>query len=372
MQNSPYAPVFELTRGETVECVHQGAVAVVTADGGLLAWYGDPQLVVFLRSTAKPFQALPFVTSGGVAHYHLTPRELALICASHSGTDEHVAVARSIQSKAGISEAELLCGTHYPYYEPAAMELRVRNETPTANRHNCSGKHSGMLAYVHLKKQRGQQWGEDIDYIDPLHPLQVEILRAFAEMCDLPVERVALGIDGCSAPNFAVPLYHAALAYARLSDPQAGHVLPPERASACQLIVSSMIANPDMVGGPGRFDTELMTACGGKLVSKGGAEGYQGIGLMPGALAPGSPAIGIALKVADGDGRGKVRAAFSLEVMRQLGALTAGELDALASHGATLPVLNWRKIIVGRAYPTFELNWDEALKAALLGKDLAN
>jgi L-asparaginase II len=367
MQTSPYSPVLELTRGETVECVHLGAAAIVTSDGDLLAWYGDPQLVVFLRSTAKPFQAMPFLTMGGAAYYGLTPREVALLCASHSGTDEHVAVARSIQAKAGIAESELLCGVHYPLYEPSALELRERKEAPTSNRHNCSGKHSGMLAYVHLKKQRGENWGEDIDYIDPLHPIQAEILQTFAEMCNLPVEKVALGIDGCSAPNFAAPLYNAALAYARLCDPQAGRVQPQERAMACRLIVSSMMANPDMVAGPGRFDTHLMTVCSGKMISKGGAEGYQGIGLLPGALGPGSPALGIALKVADGDARGKVRSAFSIEVLRQLGALNTAELEALAAFGPSTPVLNWRNIIVGRSYPSFELNWDEAVKSTVSG-----
>ena len=367
MQISPYSPVLELTRGETVESVHQGAVAVVTATGDLLAWYGDPKLVVFLRSTAKPFQAMPFLARGGAAHYGLTPREVALICASHSGTDEHVEVIRSIQAKTGVAENELLCGAHYPFYEPAALALRERKEIPGSNRHNCSGKHSGMLAYVHMKRERGENWGEDIDYIDPLHPIQAEILQTFAEMCDLPVEKVALGIDGCSAPNFAAPLYNAALAYARLSDSQAGRVQPPERAMACHLIVTSMMANPDMVGGPGRFDTHLMTVCSGKIVSKAGAEGYQGIGLLPGALGPGSPALGIALKVADGDGRGKVRPAFSMEVLRQLGALRPDELEALAAFGPSNAVLNWRNIIVGRSYPTFSLNWNEAVRTTVFG-----
>jgi L-asparaginase II len=110
-----------------------------------------------------------------------------------------------------------------------------------------------------------------------------------------------------------------------------------------------------MVGGPGRFDTALMEATGGRIVTKAGAEGYQGVGVMPGALGPGSPGIGIALKVSDGDGRGRGRPAMTLEVLRQLGALSAVELDALASFGPVKDVLNWRKLVVGEMRPVFEL-----------------
>jgi L-asparaginase II len=213
-----------------------------------------------------------------------------------------------------------------------------------------------MLAYVNAKRRAGEQLPVELDYINPAHPLQQEIIQTFAEMCRLPVEQVEVGVDGCSAPNFAVPLHNAALGYARLCDPKAGHVLPPERAAACRRIVTAMMECPDMVGGPGRFDTRLMEICRGRVLSKGGAEGYQGIGLMPGVLGPGSPAMGIALKIADGDARNKVRAAVTLEVLRQLGALSAAELEALSEFGPRLPLLNWRSIVVGQAYPAFELS----------------
>ena len=349
-------PVFELTRGDIVECIHHGAVAVVDAYGTLVAWYGDPDTVAFLRSTAKPFQALPFFEHGGQALYHLTQAESAIICASHSGTDQQVAVVQSLQAKTGVSEAELLCGIQEPSHKPTADALREREEQLTSNRHNCSGKHTAMLAYIRAKRRAGNQLPADLEYINPAHPIQLEIIQTFAEMCRLPVEQVEVGIDGCSAPNFAVPLRNAALGYARLCDPEAGQVLPPERAAACRRIASAMMECPDMVGGPGRFDTRLMEICRGRMLSKGGAEGYQGVGLMPGALGPGSPAMGIALKIADGDARNKARAAVTLEVLRQLGALSAAELEALSDFGPHFPLLNWRKILVGKAYPVVELS----------------
>ena len=355
MNETSYQPVFELTRGGIVESIHWGAVAAVDVHGNLLAWFGDPETVTFLRSTAKPFQALPFFEKKGPAIFNLTGPERAIICASHSGTDEHLAAVSSIQTKAGIAESDLLCGVHEPYDKQTAARIHDHKEPITSNRHNCSGKHTGMLAYVQLKRQNGKALPKDLDYIDPAHPIQKEILQVFAEMCDLPVENVGLGIDGCSAPNFAVPLRNAALAFARLCDPLAGMAMSESRAEACREITAAMTGSPEMVGGPGRFDTCLMNVVSGRMVSKAGAEAFQGIGLMPGALGTGSPGIGIALKIADGDDRRKVRTAVALEILRQLGALSSTEQDALAAFGPQYTLENWRKITVGHAYPTFRL-----------------
>jgi L-asparaginase II len=355
MSNSPFLPVFELTRGGTVESVHFGAAAVVDAAGRLIAWYGDPEAVTFLRSSAKPFQALPFFEKNGPDYFHFSLPEQAILCASHSGTDMHLATVQSIQAKAGFDEAELLCGVHEPFHKPTADRIRDFKETLSANRHNCSGKHSGMLAYVRLKVQQGEFVPQEVEYIDPSHPIQVEILRTFSEMCDVPVERIGLGIDGCSAPNFAIPLRSAALAYARLCDPITGHVQPETRVEACRKITAAMMANPEMVGGPGRFDTHLMEVGQGKILSKAGAEAYQGIGLMPGAIGPGSPAMGIALKISDGDDRKKARTAVAMEILRQLGALSEVQMNALLEFGPEYKLENWRKIAIGHAYPKFQL-----------------
>jgi L-asparaginase II len=355
MDFSPYLPIFELTRGDTVESIHHGAIAVVDVHGNLIAWFADPDAVTYLRSSAKPFQSLPFIEHGGHAMYNLTPREIALLCASHSGTDDHLAVIQSIQLKTGVTEADLLCGVHNPYHEPTMEAMRARKELPTPNRHNCSGKHTGMVALANLLDQSAGDQVENLAYIDPDHTIQREILRTFAEMCSLPTGQVEVGVDGCSAPNFAVPLRNAALAYARICDPETGGVLPPERAAACHTITSAMIFNPDMVAGPGRFDTLLMEVCRGRILAKAGAEGFQGMGIMPGALGTGSPAVGIAIKIGDGDARNKIRPAVATQVLSQLGALSRSELDMLAEFGPAIPVLNWRKILVGQGRPRFQL-----------------
>jgi L-asparaginase II len=341
-----YLPIVQLTRGRIVESIHYGAMAVVDSGGRLLASYGDPQTVTFLRSSAKPFQALPFVERDGDLALGMTQPELAIICASHSGTDEHVQVVSGLQQKIGVSEQDLLCGTHPPYHEPTYHAMLQRGEALSSNRHNCSGKHTGMLAHARLR-------GLSIeDYIDPGHPVQQSILQAFAEMCGLATEQIELGTDGCSAPNFAAPLSSAALAFARLCDP-AG--LEPKRAAACGRITAAMMGNPGMVAGPGRFDTVLMGLASGRILAKAGAEGYQGIGLLPGALGPGTPALGIAFKIADGDGAGRARPCVAVEVLRQLGALSAAEAAALTDFDAR-PIYNWRKIEVGHMRSLVKVN----------------
>lgn len=344
--NSAFVPLMEFTRGSTVETVQFGALAVTDAAGNLVASCGDPQTVTFLRSTAKPFQLLPFIEAGGPQHFQFTQQEIALMCASHSGTDQHYAVISHLQQIAGIKESDLMCGVHPPGHKKTAEAILLRGETPTANRHNCSGKHSGMLAFARMN-------GEPLEsYLELHHPVQQRILKTFAEMCGLPIQSVLLGTDGCSAPNFAVPLQNAAWAWAQLADPAE---LPAGRANAIHTIVQSMIAHPDMVGGPERFDTLLMQTAAGRVVAKGGAEGYQGIGLLPNALHPGSPALGIAIKISDGDGYGRAVSAVALEVLRQLGLFTPVPLEALAAFGPIKPITNWRKLIVGEMRPVFTL-----------------
>jgi len=355
-----YQPIFALTRGEVVESIHYGAVAVVDAQGRLVAWHGDAQAVTYLRSSAKPFQVLPLLEHGGGEVYGFTAQEVALMCASHSGTDEHVAVLQSIQAKTGVREAELLCGTHPLGHKPTIEAMRARGETVTPNRHNCSGKHTGMLAYARLRG--GLHSPVSPPYIDPTHPVQQDILNTFASMCDLPPVEVKVGIDGCSAPNFAVPLYHAALAFARLCDPAD---LDVQCAAACRTVTQAMRAFPEMVGGPDSFDTHLMRAMQGRLVCKGGAEGYQGIGLLPGALGTGSPALGIVFKVSDGDlkghsrpvgdPRGYARPAIALEILRQMGLFDQQAQVSLSDYGPEFSLYNWRDLCVGHAFPCFKL-----------------
>ena len=354
MQN-PFNPIVELTRGQTVESTHYGAFAVVDSHGETLASHGDPGVVAFLRSSAKPFQVLPFVERGGIEAFGFSAKQLALACASHEGSDEHVRLARSILQLADVDEDALQCGSHMPGDIEAYKRLIKLDEAPTPIRNNCSGKHSTMLAHARMRDLPLNT------YLEPDHPIQQDILATFSGMCLLPSHQVQHGIDGCSAPNFAVPLFNAALAFARLTDP---HDLGNTRSSACRKITSAMTSHPEMVSGPSEFDCRLMQVGAGNIVCKRGAEGFQAIGLLPGTLGPDSPGVGIAIKIMDGDlGQRKldlqpytrVRPAVTLEILKQLGALTEAQLDELSEFGPVKSVTNHRGIVVGESRPVFAL-----------------
>jgi L-asparaginase II len=351
----PVQPIFETTRGQIVESVHYGSIAVVDSTGKLIASYGDPQAVAFLRSSAKPFQVLPFVERGGVEHFGFTPRELSLSCASHEGSDMHVQAVVELQKKIGIEESHLMCGSHMPGDVDELKRLIVHNLHPRTNHNNCSGKHTAMLAHA---KMRGLPLE---NYLALDHPVQRDILASFAEMCLIPLNEIQLGTDGCSAPNFALPLYNAALGFARYCDPRG---LGESRAAACRRVTSAMMAYPEMMSGYGEFDEQLMKAGDGKFVTKRGAEGYQIVGILPGVLSPDSPGIGIALKVSDGDASrmddmlassNRVRPAVVIEILRQLGALTQEQMQALSPFGPVKEIRNHREIVTGKSYPVFTL-----------------
>lgn len=347
-------PLLEVTRGKVVEAVHYGSIAVVDSHGKLIASYGDPDTVAFLRSSAKPFQAIPFVEHGGVEHFGYTETELSISCASHIGSAMHVQAVAAMQRKIGIEESQLQCGAHLPDDAPMFKELITSGRAPTANLNNCSGKHTTMLAYAKLRGYSLE------DYLDIDHPLQQDILDSFSDVCLIPTRDISIGVDGCSAPNFAVPLFNAALGMARLCDP---HALAEPRASACKKITAAMMAHPEMISGYGEFDQQLMKTGEGKILCKRGAEGFQIVGLMPGALGHNSAGMGIALKVMDGDASrlggnlnwgSRARPAVMLEALRQLGALSTKQEQALAAFGPALEVKNHRGIVTGQSQPVFE------------------
>lgn len=355
MSGTQHQPIFELTRGNIVESVHFGSVAVVDIHGYLLGRHGNPEAVTFLRSAAKPLQALSFLEAGGQEFFGFSPQEIAIMCASHSGSDEHLQVVKELQLKVGVSESELLCGTHLPFDSPSAEQLQKQGMQPTPNHHNCSGKHSGMLGYARMKVMQDPTLKYSQRYIDPSHPIQIEVLSKIAQMSGLPASQIEIGIDGCSLPNFALPMNRTALAFARLCDPHTGGIDEPELVSACQAVVSAMTSHPNLVAGTIRWDTRLMQVAQGRMISKSGAEGYQAIGLMPDALEPGSPAIGIAIKISDGDQRRIVTSAVALEILRQMKALSSADMEELRDFGPVNAIRNWQGIEVGKSQPIFRL-----------------
>ncbi|MHB8135540.1 MAG: asparaginase [Anaerolineaceae bacterium] len=345
IQENTFVPLVEATRGGIVESIHYGAIAIVDIHGNLFASCGDPKLVSYMRSSSKPLQAIPLLELGGAKQFNLTQQEIAITCASHDGTDMHVEIVRKFQEKTGLQENDLLCGTHPAIDKATAEAMLLRGEKPGPNRHNCSGKHTGFLAQALLRNLSKE------DYINPLHPVQQTIIQTFTEMCEVAPEDLIIGIDGCSVPVFALPLENAALGIARLCDPSD---LSANRAEACKMITSSMTAYPELIADFNEFDTRLMQVTDGKIITKRGAEGYQIIGLLPGSIAPDSPALGISIKISDGDPKERARPLVSLEVLRQIGALSETQLLEFQDF-YTHPIFNWKKIVVGELRPCFHL-----------------
>jgi L-asparaginase II len=329
-----FVPLIDLTRGGALECQHAGAIAVVSTGGKLLASAGDPHFMAFTRSTLKALQALPFMEAGGPQQLGFDERDIAMLCASHSGEAMHVAQVQHMLDRAGVSYKKLQCGCHVPYYVdlgvgPAPEHIDQRH-------HNCSGKHSGFVAYC-------VQHGHSLeDYLEPAHPLQRAIRRDVARAAGLQPDDLKAGIDGCSAPNYAMPLSALARAYARL----ASGAVDSEFGASFSQLSQAMTAHPELVSGTGRNDQAFMTAGRGDWVTKVGADGVQ-------AIASKSRGEAITIKIADGN---KVALfAASVEVLDQLGWLDAQQREQLLPCRAEV-IANWRGTAVGERRPAFRLS----------------
>jgi L-asparaginase II len=291
-------------------------VAVVSTDGKLVASAGDPDAFIYLRSSAKPFQLAPFVASGRFDAYDFpAPTEaLAIMAASHAGEDRHARTVQALLRAGGLTREVLACGTHPPFDRETADRLLRDGEPPSQLRHNCSGKHAGMALHA-----KAAGWPIET-YWQPEHPIQVAALETVAAIADVPVEKVACATDGCGVVTFGLPLRGLALAFARLADPSG--VADGALRAALERIRDAMMAHPELVAGERRMlDTSLMRAAPGRLVSKGGAEGVQAVGVLDGAQERTRGAVGLALKIEDGDGARRGRSTATIAALRQLGAL---------------------------------------------------
>ena len=315
--DSPPA-LARVLRGGRTESVHRGDVAVVDEEGRLLAAAGDPHRPVYVRSAAKPLQAMPLLESGGERFFDLDSDAIALMCASHGGEPRHVRVARRILRAGRFGVGDLKCGAHLPMHEASARRLLVRGEEPTALHNNCSGKHAGMLLACRLEGY------PPAAYLEPDHPLQRRIRENVSRMCDIPVAEIPVAVDGCSAPVFRLPLAALALAYARLLSRRAGASAPDAR----RRITRAMWESPAMVAGRGRFTTDLLRAGRGRWIGKEGAEGVYAMGLA--GRRSGERAVGIAYKVEDGAGR--ARDAISVAILARLGRLPRAAARYLSGY----------------------------------------
>lgn len=327
----------EVIRAPLVESVHRVSVAVTDATGRLVARAGDPGLVTFWRSAAKPFQAIPLVEDGVLERFGLGSEELALACASHSSEAFHLTVADRFLSLIGCAEDDLACGPHPPLGTAVAREVAERTIALTPRWSNCSGKHAGMLALA-----RAHGW-PTAGYQRAGHPVQDRLLAAVVEWTGIPLEELHLGVDGCTTVCYGLPLQAMAAAYARLVT---------SAAPAARKVREAMMRHPDLVAGTGRFCTEAMAALPGELVAKIGAEGVYSAGLPRSGL-------GIALKIEDGDMRSAPLALVG--VLRQvLDTIGPAPLPvALARAWDPQPIRNTRGEVTGEMRVAGQLRFSD-------------
>lgn len=324
-------------RGDSLEAEHSAVVAVVDAEGHLTHYLGDPDSIYMTRSSIKPFQALPLILSGGFDQFKFTEEQLALICSSHNGTDRHREVVMTILQQAGNRPEDLQCGSHLPFFMAAENQYPKFDEHKDSLRHNCSGKHAGFLALARQMEESDQ------GYLNPDSKAQQEIKQAIARMCDQPVDQLRLGIDGCCAPNYDLPVKKLAVGFKNLAIPQSRDA---SFRAALKRIKAAMTNHPFLVSGEKRFDYDFMRSFPGNAVSKGGAEAIQGMGFA-------DPAIGICVKV--GDGSKRALGPICVHVLKKLGIIKKAEDFPLLKGYWSPEIRNYRKLVTGRIVVDFEL-----------------
>lgn len=316
-------PLVELWRGGILESVHAGH-AVIWGPGGIEMAWGDPEAVIFPRSSCKMLQALPLIESGAADAAGLDEARLALACASHQGAAIHTHMVSDWLSDLGLAEPDLRCGVQAPSDHDERDRLILGHEGPCQLHNNCSGKHAGFLTFTRHAKAGPE-------YVEIDHPLQKAIRAAFEEVTGF--DSPGYGIDGCSAPNFATTV--AALARAM----QFFAAASPEgstRERAAARLTRAMGAFPELVAGEGRACTALMRAMEGRVAVKTGAEAVF-VAILP------EQKRGIALKILDGGTRASEAAITALLV--RLGALPAGH--PVVERYLTGAQKNWRGIVTG-------------------------
>ena len=322
-------PILRYTRGGYTENIHRGDVVAVDTKGNIIDSVGDAYLPMFWRSAAKPFQALYFVKEGGLQKYGLTEEELSLLVSSHSGEENHVAIVRGILRKLGLTEDVLDCGAARPMSGKAFKDLVKKGEKPGAVHNSCSGKHSQIIALAKMMDLPVE------GYTKPEHEAEKIIFRHVAMAAKVPEEELKIGIDGCGVPVFYLPLYNMALAYARLSKPEAGDW--GEYEEAARRIISAMAAYPQVLAGTGRIDTEVSLVTKGRIVAKIGADAVY-------CLSVRNEGVGIAFKIEDGSYAAVTPAVIA--VLKRLKLLTQEEESYL--DGKFPPVLkNHRGDVIG-------------------------
>lgn len=277
--------LIKITRGNNTETLHNGWICVLDKNKKVVYKKGDINNIAFLRSTAKAIQAVPVIDY----KINVTQNELAIMCASHTGSSRHINLLKEIQRKFNLNINHLQCGIHQPLDDSEKRRL-IKEDLPSNVLHNnCSGKHLGMLAVC-----KKNNW-ETSNYLDPKHPLQKFIFNQVKEFSE--AKKIDIAIDGCSAPTFAMPIVNIAKLFSNFTNVK----------SSIQ-IINAIKCNPYIIGGKGQIDSEIIKASNSKLISKVGADGIIIVAFN------GNCAV---VKIADGSQ--KARSIVILSLLKKLG-----------------------------------------------------
>ncbi|MFP4018840.1 MAG: asparaginase [Bacteroidales bacterium] len=328
--------LVEVTRNKVAECIHRGDIAIVDVDGNLVKYTGDIEKYTYMRSAAKPLQAMNVVISGADEEFNFSSEEIAIMCASHYAETEHLQVVRQILDKINLDEKSILAGKSKPLSKKVAFEYAWKNFEDNVLFNDCSGKHAGVLAVCRHKNYTLN------DYISEAHPVNQEILEIISTMTDYDKDSIATGIDGCSLPVHAMPLHSMARGYANLSNPQN---LKQGYAHAARRISDAMVENPFMIAGTDGFCTDLIANTNGKLIGKIGAEGVYCVGIK-------DKGIGIAVKIEDG--LMDILPPVVMKVLTDMEILNDNERKALENY-SIMSNHNDIGTVVGEIKPCFNL-----------------
>jgi len=329
--------LLKIYRGNLVENIYRGDIAIVKGAENHALSVGDMEKITYWRSAAKPIQVMPVILSGAADKYELTDKEIAIMASSHSGEEKHIKLIYNILDKISLDEKDLLCGICPPIHKPTAKYIH-KNKIKISPVYNpCSGKHVAQLTLC-------QYYGWRVnDYYKLEHPVQQTILDIIAKMAEYPKEKIYLGIDGCGVPVFGLPIKNMSFAYMRIVNRE---LLPLEYQQAAKRIFLSMIKYPDIIGGTDRFDTALMRISEGKLLAKSGADGVFCIGVRN------KNGMGITIKVESGNI--KFLPLVAVCILEQLKILPKEKLIQLKKY-CPLDLKNCRNEIVGKFVSDFTL-----------------
>lgn len=334
-------PLVEVTRGSITECIHRGNVVVVNNKGKILYKAGDAFYNTYFRSAAKPVQALNVLKSGASDRFGFTDKQLAVMCSSHYAEPIHIETINEILAKIGLEHTNIKGGVVTSLNAEYALKLAYDKVKLNSLFSDCSGKHAGMLAVC-----KHQNYSLK-NYLSANHPCQQDILSIISEICQIEVENINIGIDGCSAPVHAMPIYNMALCFARLANPD--EICQP-MSSYCNRIFNAMTNYPEMISGTGGFCTELIKHASKKLIGKVGAEGVYCVGVK-------DMNIGIAVKIESGSMA--MLPPVIYKIINELNILNESEKLNLKKY-KVMDNLNDIETKVGEIRPAFEL--EEVLK----------